>query len=103
MSDINNLKVGFARVNITPMMGINISGYFKVRLADGVLDDLEINAIAVNSGKNTVLMLSIDLCGINAETLKEFRGAYFRKNQSSRRRDLYFLHAYSHRTDDVAC
>lgn len=73
MSDINNLKVGFARVNVTPMMGINISGYFKVRLADGVLDDLEINAIAVNSGKTTVLMLSIDHCGINAETLKEFR------------------------------
>ena len=73
MSDINNLKVGFARVNVTPMMGINISGYFKVRLADGVLDDLEINAIAVNSGKNTVLMLSIDHCGINADVLKEFR------------------------------
>ena len=73
MSDINNLKVGFARVNVTPMMGINISGYFKVRLADGVLDDLEINAIAVNSGKNTVLMLSIDHCGINAKVLKEFR------------------------------
>lgn len=73
MSDINNLKVGFARVNITPMMGINISGYFQVRLADGVLDDTEINAIAVNSFNDTVLMLSIDICGITANILKEFR------------------------------
>lgn len=73
MSDINNLKVGFARVNITPMMGINISGYFQVRLADGVLDDTEINAIAVNSLNDTVLMLSIDICGITANILKEFR------------------------------
>ena len=73
MSDINNLKVGFARVNVTPMMGINVSGYYKIRLADGVLDDLEINAIAVNSVNDTVLMLSIDNAGIKADVLNEFR------------------------------
>ena len=30
----NNLKVGYARVNITPPMGVNIAGYYKVRIAD---------------------------------------------------------------------
>ena len=54
MSDINGLKVCFARVNVTPIMGINISGYYKVRLADGVLDDVEINAIAIQKSNDTV-------------------------------------------------
>ena len=38
---MNNLQAGFARVNVTPMMGICINGYFKDRIADGVLDELE--------------------------------------------------------------
>ena len=38
---MNTLKAGFARVNVTPMMGIPINGYFVDRLADGVLDELE--------------------------------------------------------------
>ena len=37
---MNTLLAGFARVNITPMMGIPVVGYYKERLADGVLDDL---------------------------------------------------------------
>ena len=39
---MSQLKAGFARVNITPMMGIRMRGYFHERLADGVLDDLEL-------------------------------------------------------------
>ena len=69
MSDINGLKVGFARVNVTPIMGINISGYYKVRLADGVLDDVEINAIAIQKANDTVLMLSIDNLGIKRDII----------------------------------
>lgn len=73
MSDINVLKVGFSRVNVTPPMGINISGYFKIRLADGVLDDLEVNAVAANVKNKTVLLLTVDNCGIRASILNEFR------------------------------
>lgn len=73
MSDKNTLKVGFARVNVTPSMGINICGYFKVRLADGVLDELEINALAVSAGENTALLLTVDNCGIEAKIMQEIR------------------------------
>ena len=38
---MNDLKAGFARVNVTPMLGIHVAGYFKERIADGVLDELE--------------------------------------------------------------
>ena len=46
---MNNLYAGFGRVNVNPMMGIGIAGYYKVRNAEGVLDDLEINAVALAS------------------------------------------------------
>ena len=38
---MNTLQAGFSRVNVNPMMGIPIRGYFNERLASGVLDDLE--------------------------------------------------------------
>ena len=69
----NNLKIGYARVNITPPMGVNISGYFKVRIADGVLDELEACAVAVGSGDTTALLITIDHCGLNKVFLNEWR------------------------------
>ncbi|MBQ2786307.1 MAG: hypothetical protein IJF02_07375 [Oscillospiraceae bacterium] len=48
---MNTLKAGFARVNVTPMMGIKMRGYFKPRYVEGVLDDLEINALALPAAR----------------------------------------------------
>jgi len=59
---MNTLLAGFARVNITPMMGIPVVGYYKERLADGVLDDLELNALAVACGDQKAVIISADLC-----------------------------------------
>ena len=69
----NNIKVGYARVNITPPMGINISGYYKVRIADGVLDELEACAVAVGSGDTTAILITIDHCGLGKVFLNEWR------------------------------
>ena len=69
----NNLKVGYARVNITPPMGVNIAGYYKERIADGVLDELEACAVAVGDEKNTALIMTIDHCGITKNFLNEWR------------------------------
>ena len=32
-------QAGYARIEITPPLGIPICGYFKKRIADGVLDE----------------------------------------------------------------
>ena len=69
----NTLQAGFSRVNITPMLGIGLAGYFVSRKADGVLDELEINALAIACGEEKVLMLSIDHCGIVKEVLNPMR------------------------------
>ena len=44
---MNKLQVGFARVNINPPLGAPINGYFKNRYVEGVRDDLEANALAL--------------------------------------------------------
>ena len=69
----NNLKIGYARVNITPPMGVNIAGYFVERIADGVLDELEACAVAVGDGKNTAIIMTIDHCGLLKVFLDEWR------------------------------
>ena len=58
---MNKLQAGFARVTITPMMGINISGYYQERIADGVLDDLEANALALACEDKKAVVISCDL------------------------------------------
>ena len=58
---MNKLQAGFARVTITPMMGINISGYYQERIADGVLDDLEANALALACEDKRAVIISCDL------------------------------------------
>ncbi len=67
------LKVGYARVNITPPMGVNIAGYYKVRIADGVLDELEACAVALSDGEKTALIMTIDHCDIDKVFINEWR------------------------------
>lgn len=59
-----DFSVGFARVDITPPMGIPVSGYYNVRLADKVLDPLEINAVAFCVDGKKAVWLTADLAGI---------------------------------------
>lgn len=76
----NTLKAGFARVDITPMLGIEIAGYFETRIADGVLDTLEINALAVEAGGKRAVMLVIDHCGLDKQYLSKYRDAIAEKS-----------------------
>ena len=76
---MNTLTAGFARVNVTPQMGIDVRGYFKVRIADGVLDELEINALAVGDGKKKAVLMAIDNCGIDTASMDVFREAAAKK------------------------
>lgn len=70
---MNTLKAGFGRVNITPMMGISIAGYYIPRNADGILDELEINVLALADDSTRVLLINLDSLGIRAELSCAFR------------------------------
>lgn len=70
---MNKLKAGFARVNINPPMGIPIRGYYKPRFAEGVLDDLEANALALECGEVKALLICVDHCGIEQNLCSDYR------------------------------
>lgn len=76
----NNLRVGFARVDITPPLGYPIGGYFNVRYADGILDNLYADAIAVSCGETVGVLLAVDNLGFIAKDAKAFRKKIAQEN-----------------------
>lgn len=53
-------SAGFARLDITPPLGLPMPGHFHKRIADGVLDPLCVECIAVSDGTNDALIYSVD-------------------------------------------
>ena len=69
----NVLEAGFARVDVTPSMDTPIVGYYIERRVEGVLDNLEVNAVALKMGNDGAIFLSIDNCGIGEKRLTPIR------------------------------
>lgn len=61
------LKVGFARLDVTPPLGSDLSGYFYRRLAKGVRDPLYLNAVAIGEGEEKLIWMAIDYIGIKMQ------------------------------------
>ena len=59
------LQAGFGRLEITPPLGCPVDGYFRERRAKGVLDALEVNAIAFSDGERRAVMIAADLLGVD--------------------------------------
>lgn len=70
---MSTFLAGFSRVNITPMLGIDVVGYFKVRKADGVLDELTLSALALSIDEEKVILISMDNLGIRRELAAKYR------------------------------
>ena len=60
------LYAGFAKVKVTPPMGINVPGYFNKRISDGFLTDLYLRASAFSCGDDKAIIFSCDAIGIKA-------------------------------------
>lgn len=63
---MGTLKTGYAKVCITPPLGIDITGYFQKRYADKVLDDLYAVALALELDGKRAVFVNIDLLTIRA-------------------------------------
>ena len=72
---MSNLRVGFSRIEINPPMGISLQGYFIERKAEGILDNLEINAVALSLKDKAVLLMTIDHCGLPKVFLDNYKNA----------------------------
>ena len=58
------LQAGFSRVDVTPPLGSYLAGYYHERYAEGVLDPIELNAIALSDGENKAVIIVTDLQGL---------------------------------------
>lgn len=72
---MNSLHAGYACVNINPMLGIGVHGYYVPRVAKGFLDDLEASALALHCGETPILLISVDICEMYLDTAERFRAA----------------------------
>ena len=70
---MSDLRVGFSRIEINPPMGISLQGYFIERRAEGILDNLEANAVAISLKEKTVLLMTIDHCGLPKVFLDNYK------------------------------
>ncbi len=68
---MNKLQVGFKRTDITPPLGAPVDGYTFMRYSEGVLDALEVNAVALSDGERTVLLIALDLMLVSNSYAKE--------------------------------
>lgn len=57
---MSQLQVGFGRMNITPPLGIRLVGNNNIRLAENILDDLEVSVLALACGEDKILLISVD-------------------------------------------
>ena len=62
--DQNRCTAGFARLDITPPLGVRIGGYYNVRVTKGVRDPLYVRAVAFGEGEKSAVLLVCDLLGM---------------------------------------
>ncbi|MDW7657563.1 MAG: hypothetical protein SCM11_10365 [Bacillota bacterium] len=70
---MNTIKAGFSRIDITPPLGIYISGYYEPRQAQGMLDPLMASALALQDDQETAIVFSLDVIGIAQNVLDTMR------------------------------
>ncbi len=63
----NNEKIfqtGYAQASFTPPLGMNIPGYFKQRISEGIINDLLMHCIAFDNGTDKALYFACDAQGV---------------------------------------
>ena len=61
----SNMEIGFAKVNISPPMGIPMRGHPFDFYAKGVESDLYANAMCIGDGKTSIMIVSCNVGGIS--------------------------------------
>ena len=97
----NEFKAGFARVKATPPMGIPLWGYYIPRLADGILDDLEVNAVALCKGQDKALLMTVDHCGLFKNVVDKMKESVVRATGIDE--NAIFIHStHTHTAPEVS-
>ncbi|MGI6379739.1 MAG: neutral/alkaline non-lysosomal ceramidase N-terminal domain-containing protein [Anaerolineae bacterium] len=73
---MKRLMAGHGRVRITPRYPVHMAGYgYRSAKSAGVHDDLFANAVYLTDGSSRALIVALDLCSFDDESLLELKGA----------------------------
>ncbi len=72
---MNKLKTGYGESVITPKLNSAIEGYYVPRYSKGTLSDLKSIAFAISFDKTKVLLVSLDLCIVDAHAIATIKNA----------------------------
>src|SRR5215471_4948863 len=73
IASAQTIRVGAAKVTISPAPGTPMAGYYSTRLSTGVHDDLQAKAIVIASGGQKVALVACDLIGVPPAVIEEAR------------------------------
>lgn len=79
MSDSSACRIGFGRKTINPDLGISLGGHFHERPNTGVLDDLFVKVVLIQTGDVLTGVISYDLLLLSDTLLKRVRAALSRR------------------------
>jgi neutral ceramidase len=68
-----DLRIGAARVKITPPLGTPMAGYYNERAAAGVHDDLWAKSIVIENGAGSTALVALDVITTQREFVQEAR------------------------------
>lgn len=69
----SRILAGAYEIDITPPLGIDLAGYFNIRKADNILDNLYAKTVVLRTETNEVAITSCDLCVIPRELILKIR------------------------------
>jgi len=98
--NMNACSAGFARLEITPPLGVRIGGYYVVRETKGVLDPIYARAIAFREGDKTAVMIVCDLLGMYGPAAYEWPPMIAEK-LGLPKEAVFLCHTHSHTTPVV--
>src|SRR5687768_327671 len=74
-----DLRIGTAKKDITPKLGIPLAGYYSERGADGVHDPLHAKVIVLENDGTKAALISLDLISTLRSTVEEARSLIEKK------------------------
>ena len=89
------LQVGYHHMKVTPPMGVDIPGYYNVRLSDGIINDLYIRAAAFFDGEKKAIIFSCDSIGMRTNAFKILKKMIAERCQISED-SIYITCTHSH-------
>jgi hypothetical protein len=91
------MRAGFAQVDITPPIGVELSGFgfYRRRRSNGVIDPLHSKAMAIEESGNEIIIIACDLIGYTRQIVDDVK-AYILELTGAQRDSVMLTATHTH-------